>query len=141
VLRVRQPRRPRRRREAESGRRGEGGRVERRGEAEAKPPGEAEGREGRAAEKPSRRRTRKKKAEDASGTEGSIPAACASASFTSGSRTGTRVTKEFPQYLIEDVKIREHITGKLGHAGSATFSSRRTSSGSPSTSSRPGPAS
>nr|MBA2614858.1 30S ribosomal protein S3 [Actinomycetota bacterium] len=26
-------------------------------------------------------------------------------------------TKEFPAYLIEDVKIREHIYGKLGHAG------------------------
>jgi small subunit ribosomal protein S3 len=26
-------------------------------------------------------------------------------------------TKEFPQYLIEDVKIREHIYTKLGHAG------------------------
>jgi small subunit ribosomal protein S3 len=26
-------------------------------------------------------------------------------------------TKEFPVYLIEDVKIRDHITGKLGHAG------------------------
>jgi small subunit ribosomal protein S3 len=25
--------------------------------------------------------------------------------------------KEFPAYLIEDVKIRDHITGKLGHAG------------------------
>jgi small subunit ribosomal protein S3 len=25
--------------------------------------------------------------------------------------------KEFPQYLIEDVKIRDHIYGKLGHAG------------------------
>src|SRR5207244_13726 len=24
--------------------------------------------------------------------------------------------KEFPQYLIEDIKIREHITGKLAHA-------------------------
>jgi small subunit ribosomal protein S3 len=26
-------------------------------------------------------------------------------------------TKEFPAYLIEDVKIRDHIRGKLGHAG------------------------
>jgi small subunit ribosomal protein S3 len=26
-------------------------------------------------------------------------------------------TKEFPAYLIEDVRIRDHITGKLGHAG------------------------
>jgi small subunit ribosomal protein S3 len=26
-------------------------------------------------------------------------------------------TKEFPAYLIEDVKIRDHINGKLGHAG------------------------
>jgi small subunit ribosomal protein S3 len=26
-------------------------------------------------------------------------------------------TKEFPAYLIEDVKIRDHIYGKLGHAG------------------------
>src|SRR5436309_10718206 len=26
-------------------------------------------------------------------------------------------TKEFPQYLIEDVKIRDHINKKLGHAG------------------------
>ena len=26
-------------------------------------------------------------------------------------------TKEFPAYLIEDVKIREHINRKLGHAG------------------------
>jgi small subunit ribosomal protein S3 len=26
-------------------------------------------------------------------------------------------SKEFPEYLIEDVKIREHIRGKLGHAG------------------------
>jgi small subunit ribosomal protein S3 len=25
--------------------------------------------------------------------------------------------KEFPQYLVEDLKIREHIQGKLGHAG------------------------
>jgi small subunit ribosomal protein S3 len=25
--------------------------------------------------------------------------------------------KEFPQYLIEDIRIREHITKKLGHAG------------------------
>ena len=25
--------------------------------------------------------------------------------------------KEFPAYLIEDIKIREHITGKLSHAG------------------------
>jgi small subunit ribosomal protein S3 len=25
--------------------------------------------------------------------------------------------KEFPQYLIEDIKIREHITNKLAHAG------------------------
>jgi small subunit ribosomal protein S3 len=25
--------------------------------------------------------------------------------------------KEFPDYLIEDIKIREHITGKLAHAG------------------------
>jgi small subunit ribosomal protein S3 len=25
--------------------------------------------------------------------------------------------KEFPQYLIEDIKIREHINGKLAHAG------------------------
>ena len=26
-------------------------------------------------------------------------------------------TKEFPQYLIEDIRIREHIYGKLAHAG------------------------
>ena len=26
-------------------------------------------------------------------------------------------SKEFPAYLIEDVKIRDHIRGKLGHAG------------------------
>ena len=26
-------------------------------------------------------------------------------------------TKEFPAYLIEDVRIRDHINGKLGHAG------------------------
>ena len=26
-------------------------------------------------------------------------------------------TKEYPAYLIEDVKIREHITRKLSHAG------------------------
>jgi small subunit ribosomal protein S3 len=26
-------------------------------------------------------------------------------------------SKEFPSYIIEDVKIREHIYGKLGHAG------------------------
>ena len=26
-------------------------------------------------------------------------------------------SKEFPAYIIEDVKIREHIYGKLGHAG------------------------
>ena len=26
-------------------------------------------------------------------------------------------TEEFPAYLIEDVKIRDHIRGKLGHAG------------------------
>src|SRR5436853_3395261 len=26
-------------------------------------------------------------------------------------------TKEFPEYLLEDVKIREHIYGKLAHAG------------------------
>ena len=26
-------------------------------------------------------------------------------------------TKEFPAYVLEDVKIREHINGKLGHAG------------------------
>ncbi len=26
-------------------------------------------------------------------------------------------TKEFPSYIIEDVKIRDHIYGKLGHAG------------------------
>ena len=26
-------------------------------------------------------------------------------------------TKEFPAYIIEDVKIRDHIYGKLGHAG------------------------
>ena len=26
-------------------------------------------------------------------------------------------SKEFPSYLIEDVKIRDHIYGKLGHAG------------------------
>jgi small subunit ribosomal protein S3 len=26
-------------------------------------------------------------------------------------------SKDFPQYLIEDVKIRDHIYGKLGHAG------------------------
>jgi small subunit ribosomal protein S3 len=25
--------------------------------------------------------------------------------------------KEFPEYVIEDVKIRDHINGKLGHAG------------------------
>jgi small subunit ribosomal protein S3 len=25
--------------------------------------------------------------------------------------------KEFPEYLIEDIKIRKHITGKLSHAG------------------------
>src|SRR6059058_4451350 len=25
--------------------------------------------------------------------------------------------KEFPGYLIEDIKIREHITNKLSHAG------------------------
>jgi len=25
--------------------------------------------------------------------------------------------KEFPQYLIEDIRIRDHIQGKLGHAG------------------------
>src|SRR5687767_5962038 len=25
--------------------------------------------------------------------------------------------KEFPQYILEDVKIRQHINGKLGHAG------------------------
>jgi small subunit ribosomal protein S3 len=25
--------------------------------------------------------------------------------------------KEFPEYLIEDIKIRDHITGKLSHAG------------------------
>ena len=42
---------------------------------------------------------------------------CASASSTTGSRTGTRATKEFPSYIIEDVKIRDHIYGKLGHAG------------------------
>ena len=26
-------------------------------------------------------------------------------------------TKEFPAYVIEDVRIRDHINGKLGHAG------------------------
>ena len=26
-------------------------------------------------------------------------------------------TKEFPAYLLEDIKIREHIYGKLAHAG------------------------
>ena len=26
-------------------------------------------------------------------------------------------TKEFPAYIIEDVRIRDHINGKLGHAG------------------------
>src|SRR5438034_5640610 len=26
-------------------------------------------------------------------------------------------TKEFPAYLLEDLKIRDHINGKLGHAG------------------------
>jgi small subunit ribosomal protein S3 len=26
-------------------------------------------------------------------------------------------TKDFPAYLIEDVKIRDHIRAKLGHAG------------------------
>jgi small subunit ribosomal protein S3 len=26
-------------------------------------------------------------------------------------------SKEFPEYLIEDVRIRDHIRGKLGHAG------------------------
>src|SRR6266571_187311 len=26
-------------------------------------------------------------------------------------------TKEFPEYLLEDIKIREHIYGKLAHAG------------------------
>ena len=26
-------------------------------------------------------------------------------------------SKEFPSYIIEDVKIRDHIYGKLGHAG------------------------
>ena len=25
--------------------------------------------------------------------------------------------KEYPQYLIEDIRIRDHIQGKLGHAG------------------------
>ena len=25
--------------------------------------------------------------------------------------------KEFPTYILEDVRIRDHITGKLGHAG------------------------
>ena len=30
--------------------------------------------------------------------------------------------KEFPAYLIEDVKIRDHIRGKLGHAGQGWIS-------------------
>ena len=49
--------------------------------------------------------------------------------------------KEFPAYLIEDVKIRDHIYGKLGHAGLSDILIRRTSSGSRSTSTRPARAS
>ena len=29
--------------------------------------------------------------------------------------------KEFSDYLLEDIKIREHIEGKLGHAGLSTI--------------------
>jgi outer membrane biosynthesis protein TonB len=46
--------------------------------------------------------------------------------------------KEFPAYIIEDVKIRDHIYGKLGTRASRTSSSARTSSGSRSTSTRRG---
>jgi small subunit ribosomal protein S3 len=35
--------------------------------------------------------------------------------------------KEFPGYLIEDIKIREHITNKLSHAGLSSRSRSRSS--------------
>ena len=82
------------------------------------------GREGRGAEEEGRAEAQagRRTEEDRGGgvarwARRSIPAACASASSTTGSRTGTRGTKEFPAYLLEDIKIREHINGKLAHAG------------------------
>ena len=38
-------------------------------------------------------------------------------SSTTGSRTGTRAGKSSPSYIVEDIKIRDHIRGKLSHAG------------------------
>ena len=49
--------------------------------------------------------------------------------------------RHFADYLAEDVAIRNHITGKLAHAGLATSRSARTPTRSRSTSTRPVPAS
>jgi Ribosomal protein S3 len=43
-------------------------------------------------------------------------------------------TKDFPAYLLEDIKIREHIYGKLEHAGLSDILIRKDASGSRSTS-------
>ena len=49
--------------------------------------------------------------------------------------------REFADYLLEDIKIREHIEGKLGHAGLSTSASARTRTTSRWTSTPRGPAS
>ena len=49
--------------------------------------------------------------------------------------------REFSDYLIEDIQIRDHIENKLAHAGLSTSRSRRTRTRSRSTSTRPGRAS
>ena len=49
--------------------------------------------------------------------------------------------KNFAEYLAEDVRVREHIVGKLAHAASRTSRSARTPTSSRSTSTPRVPAS
>src|SRR4029079_4378872 len=83
-------------------------------EAEAHARGEAEGRDGR---------RRQAQAQDNTEEEGDL---VGQKIHPGGLRIGVihpwksnwyTGTKEFPAYVLEDVKIREHINGKLGHAG------------------------
>jgi len=52
---------------------------------------------------------------------------CAWATSTTGSRTGSPERPFLAEYLAEDVRIREHITNKLAHAGLSSITIRKDS--------------
>ena len=47
--------------------------------------------------------------------------------------------RDFADYLHEDIRIREHMVGKLSHAGLSDIIIRKDRTRSPLTSTRPGP--